>query len=248
VTFNFSGQKVIVTGGSRGIGRASALAFAEAGADVSICARGAKALEATRTELASFGGIAHAEVLDLGDAAAVDRYIKGAGKALGGIDVLVNNATGFQNTSDVWSDCLTIDLMAAVRASAAAEPFLVKSGTGAVVNISSISGMRPSARNPGYAAAKAALIQFTTSQALELAKHGIRVNCVAPGSVEFPGGFWEQCKQSDRATYDQILAGIPFNRLGRPEEIANAVLFLASRLASWITGHTIVADGGQLLH
>ncbi len=247
MTFNFSGQRVIITGGSRGIGYATALAFARSNAIVSICARGATALEATRQELASTGGTAHAEVCDLADSAAVERYIQAAGEALGGIDVLVNNATGFQNTSDMWSDCLSVDLMAAVRASAAARPFLEKSSAGTIVNISSISGLRPSASNPGYAAAKAALIQFTTSQALELAKNGIRVNCVAPGSVEFPGGFWEGCKQSDRTTYDRVLAGIPLGRLGRPEEIANTVLFLASTLASWVTGHTIVADGGQLL-
>jgi 3-oxoacyl-[acyl-carrier protein] reductase len=106
------------------------------------------------------------------------------------------------------------------------------------------SGLRASATSPAYAAAKAALIQFTTLQALQLAESGIRVNCVAPGSIEFPGRFWDRCKTSDRAIYDRVRAGIP---LGRPEEIAGTVLFLCSPLASWVTGHTLVVDGGQLL-
>jgi 3-oxoacyl-[acyl-carrier protein] reductase len=129
----------------------------------------------------------------------------------------------------------------------AARPFLEKSGQGAIVNIASISGLKPSLTIPAYAAAKAALKQFTTSQAVILAPTGIRVNCVAPGSVEFPGGFWEGIRETDRASYERVRAGIPFGRMGRPEEIANAVLFLASPFAAWITGHTLVADGGQSL-
>ncbi len=245
--FDFSHKRVIVTGGSRGIGRAIALAFARAGAGVSICARGAEALTATKAELDKAGGVAHAGACDLAQAEDIARYVATAAAALGGIDVLVNNATGFENPGDGWSNCLAVDLLAAVRASAAAQPFLERSGGGAIVNISSISGLLPSTRMPAYAAAKAALIQFTTSQALQLAAARIRVNCVAPGSVEFPGGFWERCKTEDRATYDRIIGEIPFGRLGRPEEIASTVLFLASPLAGWVTGHTLVADGGQML-
>ena len=247
IQFDFRGWKILVTGGSRGIGRATALAFARYGARVSICARGVDELETTRAEIEDLSTPAHSAVLDLADSEAVVRYVKEAADALGGIDVLVNNATGFDNKGDMWETCLAVDVMAAVRASAAAESCLSQSGAGAVVNISSISGLSPSASNPAYAAAKAALIQFTTSQALRLAPKGIRVNCVAPGSIEFPGGFWENCRKTDKATYDRVLAGIPFGRYGRPEEIANAILFLASPLASWITGHTLVADGGQLL-
>jgi NAD(P)-dependent dehydrogenase (short-subunit alcohol dehydrogenase family) len=245
--FDCKDRKVIVTGGSRGIGRAIALAFANCGAKLSICARGAEALEQTRRELTGRAAVVHAETCDLAEPEAVKRYVEGAAEALGGIDILVNNATGFENNREMWDACLSVDLLAAVRASDAAQEFLVQSSAGAIVNISSISGLSPSARNPAYAAAKAAVIQFTTSQAVSLAKYGIRVNCVAPGSVEFPGGFWERCKNNDRASYNQVLAGIPLGRLGRPEEIASAVLFLASPLASWVTGHTLVADGGQLL-
>jgi 3-oxoacyl-[acyl-carrier protein] reductase len=244
--FDFTGRRVIVTGGSRGIGRAIALAFAHGGAGVSICARGAEALAATKAELDKAAGVAHAAACDLAQAEEIARYVAAAAAALGGIDILVSNATGFFE-SDSWSACLDVDLLAAVRTAEAAQPFLERSGQGAIVNIASISGLRASTAIPAYAAAKAALMHYTTSQALILAPKGIRVNCVAPGSIAFPGGYWESVKQTDRATYDRVLAGIPFGRMGTPDEIADAVLFLASPLARWITGHILVADGGQSL-
>jgi 3-oxoacyl-[acyl-carrier protein] reductase len=126
-------------------------------------------------------------------------------------------------------------------------PYLEKSGGGAIVNISSISGLQPTGRSPAYGAVKAAVIQLTMSQAMALARKKIRVNCVAPGSIEFPGGSWERAKTSNPALYEHTLETIPFDRLGRPEEIANVVLFIASPLANWLTGQTIVVDGGQML-
>ena len=137
--------------------------------------------------------------------------------------------------------------MATVRASRAALPFIEKSKAGAIVNISSISGQHASASDPAYGAAKAGLIHYTTTQAAMLAGKGIRVNCVAPGSIEFPDGYWDRIRRNDPTTYEKVKSGIPFGRHGRPEEVANAVLFLASPMASWITGHTIVTDGGQSL-
>ena len=244
---DFSGKRVIVMGGSRGIGRSTALAFAAAGASVSICARGLGPLDATRREIEALGVTGHSVSLDLADAEAIASYVPAAATALGGLDVLVNNASGFGHADDEdgWAASLTIDVLAVVRASHAAIPLL---GSGSsIVNISSISALRASARSAPYGAVKAAVIHYTASQAKILAPKAIRVNCVAPGSIEFPGGVWDMRRTDNPELYDKTLATIPFGRMGRPEEIANVVLFLASEGASWITGQSIVVDGGQLL-
>ena len=241
---DFSGKRVVVAGGSRGIGRSIALAFGAAGARVSICARSPEPLNATCAEL---GASCHAAVCDLGDGPAVVAYVEAAAAALGGIDVLVNNASGFgaQDTEAGWEAGLNVDVLATTRASRAAVPHMPAGSS--IINVSSISGFRPSLRTPAYAAVKALLINFTQSQAAALGAKGIRVNGVAPGSIEFPGGSWEQRRASDPELYARILASIPFGRLGTPEEVADVVLFLASPMARWVTGHTIVVDGGQLL-
>jgi 3-oxoacyl-[acyl-carrier protein] reductase len=249
MNIDLAGKRAIVAGGSRGIGRAIALALAEAGAGVSICARGAERLAATREEIARHGGISHSAVCDLADEAAVPRYIEEAATALGGIDILVNNASGFGASDDEkgWAVSVSVDLMATVRASHAALPYLEKSGSGTILNISSISGFRATPRTPPYAAVKAAVLQYTLTQAASLARNGIRVNCIAPGSIEFPGGTWERARLNNPDLYGRILRSIPFGRLGRPEEIAQVALFLCSPLAGWVTGQNIAVDGGQML-
>jgi 3-oxoacyl-[acyl-carrier protein] reductase len=248
MAFDFSGRRAVVCGGSRGIGRSIALGLAESGAAVSICARGAETLERTRGEIARFGHTAHAGVCDLADGEAIRRYIHDAAQALGGIDILVNNASGFGSADDeaAWSVSIAVDMMAIVHATQAALPSL-KDAKGCVVNTSSISALRSAARQPPYGAIKAAVIHYTVTQAALYAKDRIRVNCIAPGSIEFPGGVWDRRKTDNPTLYNGTLASIPFGRMGHAEEVANVVLFLASPLASWITGQTIVVDGGQLL-
>jgi 3-oxoacyl-[acyl-carrier protein] reductase len=248
--FDFHGYRVVVAGGSRGIGRSIALGFAEAGAAVSICARGVAALEETRQALAAHGVLAHAQSCDLADARAIDAYVAEAASALGGIDVLVNNASGygFDDGDEAWSAGFNVDLMAAVRASRAALPHLKAVPQGCILHTSSIAAFRPRANGAAYAAVKAALSQYTTSQALALAEHRIRVNAIAPGSIAFADGLWERRKLEQPELYRATLAKIPFGRFGKPEEIAHAALFLASPWAGWITGHTLVVDGGQMLH
>jgi 3-oxoacyl-[acyl-carrier protein] reductase len=246
---DLKGKRAVVAGGSKGIGRSIALGLAEAGAAVSICARGRRALDATAAEIGARGVAAHAAECDLADKAAIPRYIAAAAEALGGIDILVNNASGFGATDDEdgWARSLDIDVMATVRASHAATPFIEQAGGGAILNISSISGYRASTRSAPYAAVKAAVINYTLSQALMLAPMKIRVNAIAPGSIEFPGGVWDQRKTADPKLYNAILRSIPWGRLGRPEEVASVAVFLVSDAAAWVTGQTLIVDGGQIL-
>jgi 3-oxoacyl-[acyl-carrier protein] reductase len=248
--FDFHGYRVVVAGGSRGIGRSIALGFAEAGAAVSICARGEEALEEARQALAFYGTLVHAQSCDLADPAAIESYVASAADALGGIDVLVNNATGYGFTDDDegWVAGFNVDLMAAVRASRAALPHLKASPAPCILHTSSIAAFRPRASGAPYAAVKAALSQYATSQALALAEHRIRVNAIAPGSIAFADGLWERRKLEQPELYQATLAKIPFGRFGTPEEIAHAALFLASPFAGWITGQTLVVDGGQMLN
>jgi 3-oxoacyl-[acyl-carrier protein] reductase len=245
---SFKGKKVLVGGGSRGIGRSIALAFAGTGADVAICARGPEGVRAVEAELRQHGTNIFGMACDLGDESQVTGFVNDAAKALGGIDVLVNNASGMGMKDDEsgWLASVNVDLLGTARATRAAIPFL-EQAQGSIINISSISGLMAVPRTLPYAAIKAALINYTMGQGLALAPKQIRVNAIAPGSTAFPGGVWEGRKTSDPELYQQRLKGIPWGRFGSPEDIAKVALFLASDLASWVTGQTIVVDGGQSL-
>ncbi|TWS97057.1 SDR family NAD(P)-dependent oxidoreductase [Reyranella sp. CPCC 100927] len=246
MNIDFAGKKAIICGGSRGIGKAIALGFATCGGDVSICARDRKALEETRSEIAKLGRKAHAASADLSQGEAVRGYVRDAIAALGGVDLLVNNASAFGSSDDDkgWTSSLAVDMVSIVHATQEALPAL-KQSQGSVVNISSIAALHPAARQPPYGAIKAAVIHYTTTQAAMYAVDRVRVNCIAPGSIEFPGGVWDRRKTENPTLYNATLASIPFGRMGHPEEVANVALFLASPLASWVTGQTIAVAGAQ---
>jgi len=249
MAFDFSGYRVIVAGGSKGIGRAIALGFAGAGARVSVCARNEEALQALREEAAAAGSELLTGACDIGDKTGLEGYLADALSALGGLDVLVNCASGFGRTDDEagWAVSLDVDLMGTVRASHACLAALQQSERPSIINLASISALRASPRTPPYGAIKAAVAHYTSTLALELAPHKVRVNGIAPGSIEFPGGVWDNARQHHPELYQRTLASIPFGRMGSDQEVANVALFLASDYASWITGQTLVVDGGQVL-
>jgi 3-oxoacyl-[acyl-carrier protein] reductase len=240
------GKNVVVTGGSRGIGRAIALEFAREGAGVAICARGEDALQATAKELIALGVNVYAARCDVADRAALEGFLDAGHAKLGSVDVLINNPSGFGMTDDEagWQAGWAVDVMPSVRASWRVAPWMAARGWGAIVHISSISALEVGIV-PSYAAVKAALIAQAKTMAAQLAPKGIRVNVVAPGSIEFPGGFWAMTRQGNPQFYDAILSTIPFGRLGTPQEVAAAVVFLASPRASWISGTTLLVDGVQ---
>jgi len=239
-------KAVIVTGASRGIGRSIALAFADEGANVALCARGADALEQTAQDVAGRGVKVHRATCDAGDETSLSSFLDGARAALGGVDVLVNNTSGFGDTDDEesWRIGWAVDVMAAVRASWQVAPWMEAARGGSIVHISSTAALEAGAP-PAYSAAKAAMISHSKNLAAALAPRGIRVNCVAPGSIDFPDGIWDTIHKQAPAQYEAMRATIPFGRLGRPEEVASAVVFLSSARASWISGVCLPVDGVQ---
>ncbi|MCW4455652.1 SDR family oxidoreductase [Flavobacterium sp. MXW15] len=246
---SLAGTRVLVAGGSRGIGLAIATAFARAGARLSLCARGTAALQQAADGLGRFGQAPHWQACDLSEPTQIVQWVEAAAAALGGIDVVVNNASGYGNGVDdaSWQAGFDIDLMAAVRCNRAALPHLRRSPAPAILNISSINALRPTPRAAAYSAAKAALNYYTVTLATELARERIRVNAIAPGSIEFPGGLWERRRDEEPALYRQVRDSIPFGGFGRVEDVAEAALFLASPQARWITGQVLAVDGGQAL-
>jgi 3-oxoacyl-[acyl-carrier protein] reductase len=249
-----NGKVAIVTGGSRGLGLASAQALVAEGAHVAICARGAEALQKAAVELGTrAGGGAQVQAIaaDVSTAEGVQSVVDGTVKRFGRLDVLVNNVAlakgaDIDTTSDAeWQEAFDQTMFPLIRMSRLAVPHLRKQGGGAIVIVSSIFG-RESGGRMTYNAVKAAEISLTKSMAQQLAKDQIRVVSVAPGSILFEGGSWWKRQQADpKGIAEFIKHELPFGRFGTPEEIGSVVAFLASAKAGWISGTTVVVDGCQ---
>jgi 3-oxoacyl-[acyl-carrier protein] reductase len=239
------GMKAIVTGGTRGIGRAIATLLAAEGCDVAICARNRGALEETVAALARAGVRATGGAVDVADLPALRRWIGEAAEALGGLDIFVANVSALAQGMDeeAWRRGFAVDVMGTVFGVEAALPLLERSGAGSIVVVGSTAMAEVYGPTRSYAAVKAAVIPYVKGLARNLAAKNIRANVVSPGNVFFAGGVWDIVRQRNPEMFAGMLARNPTGRMGTPEEVANAVVFLASPRASFITGTNLIVDG-----
>jgi 3-oxoacyl-[acyl-carrier protein] reductase len=240
-----NGLRAVVTGGTKGIGRAVVESLAAEGVSVAFCARTEADVEATVAEVAATGSKVIGGAVDVADGPSLAAWVQDAATELGGLDIVVANvsALAIGPEEEKWQSSFDVDMMHTVRVVNAAMPHLERSRSASIVVVSSVSGREVDFATPAYGPMKAALIHYAQSLAFQLAGKGIRANSVSPGNTFFPGGVWNQIKDGNPELYQEALALNPTGRMGTPEEIAYAVTMLASPRASFISGTNLVADG-----
>lgn len=239
------GLRAVVTGGTKGIGRAIAQTLAAEGAHIAYCARNAEEVAQTAQDFAPYGVTVLGRVVDVADGPALAAFVNDAAAAMGGIDIVVANvsALAIPNEEANWQRTFDVDMMGTVRLVNAAMPHLEKSSQAAIVTISSVSGREIDFASGPYGAFKAAIVHYTQGLAYHLAGKHIRANTVSPGNTYFAGGVWNQIEHGNPELYKMALGMNPTGRMGTPQEMANAAVFLASPAASFITGTNLVVDG-----
>lgn len=249
--FNFDKKVAFVTGASYGIGFATAKLLAKAGATVVICARGQESLDAAVAEMRNANCDVHGVPLDVRDAEGLRRVLNETTERYGSLDIVVNNAAAYSVTPisamtlGDWRHYFAVNVDATFVSTQEAMRIMSAQRSGAIVNVSSIYGTRAQASVAGYSATKAAIIQFTAVAAMEAAAHGVRINCVVPGIIDTPLTR-DIFQQTDVPNLAGMLAGgVPIPRFGEADEVANAIAFLASTEASYITGACLAVDGGK---
>lgn len=243
---HLAGLRALVTGGTRGIGRAVVETLLAEGASVAFCARDENGVRAAEAELAAGPGQTVAGTrLDVADAAALSAWVTGSARLLGGVDIVVANVSAMQaqDCEEVWARCVEVDLLGSVRLVQAALPFLQQSTAASIVTLSSVSGREIDAFEGPYGAVKAAVVHYTQGIAHRLAPQGIRANTVSPGNTLFEGGSWDANRRGNPDFFAASLAKIPAGRMGTVQEMANAVVFLASPASSFTSGTNLVVDG-----
>ena len=239
------GKKVILTGGSRGIGRAALELFAAEGCDIAFFSRNAEQVAATVASLSSHGGKIIGEAFDLSDLAAYPAWLTSAADRLGGCDIFVPgaSASGSGATND-WNACFNADIKGTVLGCETLEPYLAKSGAGSIVIMSSTAAIETFIIPQAFNALKGALLVYAKQLGQALGPKGIRVNAVSPGPIAFPGGNWEAIKAGAPELYNATEAQFALGRWGGPDEVAKTIVFLASPASSYTTGTNVVIDGG----